>query len=313
MDRTDLPVRIYIPGKSAKLADNYGLVFKIRENQLRMYAMENFDPTDMKAAGSLWIYFNFLNEVMSNVTGEDLTPDRDVLYAEFTSLSADDSETKAPKVLHTFKELLHRCSVFGMDACEPDELKLADGTIWEESLAVYINRAEQKSFDDDLIQLKGGKAEGNYLHFNLESWTYPNGVIRIDPEYFEAVEGSDIAQSTQITIPNREVYWCYHLIQSDSSESPLVTITAKSSDDGNETLPEFEQIEPIGFTGAKKAMRFCTTSPVAMRNRYPFTIELEDQNKSDQARILPYPGAQVLSSIERSGKDELCSDIYLYL
>jgi len=315
MDRTDVPVRIYIPGKSIKIAENYGLVLKIQGNQLRIYAMENFDHEDMKRAGALWIYFNFLDELLSNVTGADLTPDRDAFFAEFLTQPADDDSAGNPlAVVHTFKELLHRCSAFGLDQCEPDQLQLPDGTIWDQSLTAYLGSAEQNITDEGLIRFTGGKAEGNYLHLNLEGWNYPDGVFRIDPACFEAAATSSDALTFQVTIPNREVYWCYHLIQPDTAESLSYAVrTVNSRESTDENLPEFEQIETIGFSGAKKALRFCTTSPIAMRNRYPFTIELEGQNRSDSPRILPYPGAQVLSSIERSGKDELCSDIYLYL
>ena len=303
---------IKIPGNSAKLSNNYGLFLRLKDSLLHLYSLDNFEADDMEYAGPLWIHLNFSDVLYPNYTGIDYFKDKEVLYAGF---SEETNPAEYPfEVKNTLNKLLDLCGTHGIDACEPDILTLPDSTIWEGTLAGFLARIEEGIIDPGFIQLEGGAAEGTYLYILNEDWSYPDAILRIAPTCFKlASEASDPLEFT-VSMPAREVYWCYYIIQRSDAELTAASISSSRKSEDNETqLPQFGESETVEFQNSEKALKIVSESPCALKNRYPFSITLNSQSMSGDPLTLPYPGVTLLSSIERSGKVELCSESYIYL
>ncbi len=303
-----------IPGVSAKMAHNFGILPRLKDNLLHLYSLDNFEADEMEDAGPFWIHLNFPDALTPNYTGIDYLKDKEVLWAGFGS-EANSAETPF-EVKNTLNKLFDLCRTHGMDACEPDKLILPDDSIWEASLAGLLARVEEGIIDQGFIQLEGGAAEGTYLYIIHEEWSYPDAIYRIDPSCFKMASEAFAPLEFTVSVPSREVYWCYYIIQRSDAELTNVSISSKKkSDDDATTLPQFGQSESVEFRNSNQdtALKIVSESPFALKSRYPFSITLNSQSMSGDSLTLPYPGVNVLSSIERSGKVELCSESYIYL
>jgi hypothetical protein len=303
-----------IPGTSAKLANSYGILPRLKDNLLHLYSLDNFEADDMEDAGPFWIHLNFLDSLTPNYTGIDYLKDKEILLAGFGS-EANSAETPF-EVKNTLNKLVDLCRTHGVEACEPEKLILPDSTIWENTLASLLSRIEEGIIDPGLITLEGGAAEGAYLFIINDEWSYPDAVFRIDPSCFKMASESSSPLEFTVAIPSREVYWCYYIIQRSDVELTNVSISSeKKSEDDATPLPQFGQSESVTFQDLNqgRALKIVSESPCALKNRYPFSITLNSQSMSGDPLMLPYPGVNVLSSIERSGKVELCSESYIYL
>ena len=303
---------IAVPGVSEKLAQNYGLFLRLKDNSIQFYSSDNFEADEMEDERPFWIHLNFKDALYPNYTGIDYLKDKEVLFAGFDSPAS--SVEHSFEVKNTLNKLLDLCSTHGMDACEPDKLILPDNTIWEGTLAGFLARIEEGIIDPGFIQLEGGAAEGTYLYIINEQWSYPDATLRIDTSCFKMASEASGPLKFTITIPTREVYWCYYIIQRSDTELTTVSISPEKKGEDDETpLPQFGESESVEFQNSDKALKIVSEHPYALKNRYPFSITLNSQSMSGDSLTLPYPGVTLLSSIERSGKVELCSESYIYL
>ena len=316
--RDELLVRMEVAAESRRLAQNYGLIVKFRSNQIQVYAVDGFDADSIGDSGPLWIYLDFLTENVMNVTGADITPDKQMLFFECTGtrLQGDDVRSFEMDLSKTLNDLIDAFDTFGIESCEPDELRLPEGSLWEDTLDEFIKAAADHRIDEGKIELTGGKAEGVYLNVYHGRWVYPDAALQITPDCLSRSASLEKAPDVHLKIRNRGVYWCYYLVNKKEKEIDASGMSIISNGSGitqERDLPLFEQIDTVDFSGYEKAIRFCSKEPVSLQNRYPFTIELKGYSNSEKPVILPYPEVNVLSSIERSGKVELSSNIYLYL
>ena len=214
-----------IPGVSEKLAQNYGILLRLKDNSIQFYSSDNFEADEMEVAGPFWIHLNFMDVLYPNYTGIDYRKDKEVLFAEFGSESNSD---EVPfKVKNTLDKLFDLCYTHGVDECEPDKLILSDKTIWEGTLAGFLARIEEGIIDPGFIQLEGGPAEGTYLYITKEEWSYPDATLRIDPLCFKLASEASATLDFTVSIPSREVYWCYYIIQRSDTELTTVSISSK--------------------------------------------------------------------------------------
>ena len=303
-----------IPANSAKLAQDFGLLPRIKEDLIYLYSPVNLETEDLEDAGPFWIHLNFSDYLYPNYTGIDYHKDKEVLFAGFNS--EGDSTDYSFQVKNTVNKLFDLCSTHGMDACEPDKLILSDSTIWEGTLADLLAHIQEGVIEPGFIQLEGGAAEGTYLFVLNEEWGYPDAIYRIDPSCFKIASETSAPLEFTVSIPSREVYWCYYIIQRSDVDLTNVSISSeKKSEDDASPLPQFGQSESVEFQNSNHdtALKIVSESPFALKNRYSFSITLNSQSLSGDPLKLPYPGVNLLSSIERSGKVELCSESYIYL
>ena len=237
---------IAVPGVSEKLAQNYGLFLRLKDNLIHLYSSDNFEADEMEDEGPFWVHLNFTDALYPNYTGIDYLKDKEVLFTGFGQKA--NSVEHSFEVKNTLNKLHDLCSTHGMEACEPDKLILPDTTIWEGTLADFLARIEEGIIDPGFIQLEGGAAEGTYLYIINEQWNYPDATLKIDPTCFKMASEAPVPLEFTISIPTREVYWCYYIIQRSDTELTAASISSEKKIEDDETpLPQFGESEPLSF------------------------------------------------------------------
>lgn len=295
--------------RSQRICDNYRLRIFQKNNSIQLLAEEDLEASDFTDIDPLIFAIHPTADHFLTISDLDMQPGKNLICVELPDIGLN-HEIGNADIANSFEILVRKTAELGTENCRPDEIILPDGnketgSYFEELLL----QANKKQLGSGVFVLKGGGAEGRYVMLQQHGWNYPVGTIIVYPgEVYKKWGKEHQPLQFNLKIPARKTYWCYRLILENTEESEDISL--KTSDRSS----DFNKYDSAEFgSDNKKSLLMCSLNRIKLQDRYPFSVELHRENGREEVTKLPYPKTQILSSFERSGKKEICSEVYYYL